>query len=368
MRIVHVITRADVGGAQTYVLELAALQHARGHRVQILAGHLGAMADAAVERGIPVSEAPSLRRDRGGFANVHALREIRASLAKMAPDVVHAHSSKAGALARVAARRLRLPTVYTAHGWPFQRGAPAPQRVLSRLGETFCGHVWGEVICVSEPEASLALSTRVVPRDRVHVVANGIADTTERRPTAGRSGEDLHLVMVARFAPPKDHLGVIAALAHLPRDGWTCTFVGDGRLRAAAEVAAAAAGFDDQVVFAGERDDVPELLAAADVGLLWSAYEGMPLALMEAMRAGLACVANSLPGTEAMLGGGAGVLLSKRSEALAEALSNLLGDRARVEHLAAAARRRYEKQFTLARNADEVQLVYERAIERVSRR
>ena len=360
MKVMHIVTKADVGGAQTYVLELATAQLGDGHEVVIVAGTLGAMADEARRRGITVMEESALRREVGGLSEFRAARRLRERITGFGPDIVHAHSSKAGVLARLAGRSARVPTVYTAHGWPFQAGAAVPQRIVSWLGETAMGHWWGHVICLTEAEATLAHRWGVVRRRRLHVVPNGLPDVPAavRAATASSS---VTIVMVARFAPPKAQRDVLQAVGLMPAGDWVVQFVGDGPEFEAVRNSPEAAAAGGRVQFLGHRDDIGEILAAADVGLLWSRYEGMPLALMEAMRAGLVCVANDLPGVHALLGADAGMILDFRPEVLADALAALIADSARRAELGAAARRRFEHEFSMDRHLTRVLAVYDAA-------
>ena len=349
VRILHVITRADVGGAQTHVLELAAAQLAAGDDVAIAAGSLGAMAAAAGARGIRVIELTHLVRSVSVLSDLRAIRHVRELLVAERPDVVHAHSSKAGLLVRLAARRARIPAVYTAHGWPFQRGARLPQRVASWTGELVAARWWGRVICLTEVERRRARRAGVVAADRVHVVANGLPDVDaglvhRHLPDA----PTVELAMVARFALPKDQPGVIRALASVADDPrWTMRFVGDGPLIDESRALVEHLGLTDRIEFLGDREDVPRLLGDADVCVLWSRYEGMPLALLEAMRAGAVCVSNDLPGSRALLGPDAGVIVPDEESALADVLRALVDDAGRRGELGRLARDRYVQMFTI---------------------
>jgi glycosyltransferase involved in cell wall biosynthesis len=369
VRILHVITRADVGGAQTHVLELATAQRAAGHDVAIAAGSLGAMAATATARGIRVIELTDLVRSVSVLSDVRAIGHVRDVLVAERPDVVHAHSSKAGLLVRLAARRARVPAVYTAHGWPFQRGARLPQRVASWTGELVAGRWWGRVICLTDAERRRARRARVAAAGRLHVVANGLPDVD-----AGlhhRHDADaaiVRIVMVARFALPKDQPGVIRALAAVADDPrWAMRFIGDGPLIDESRALVEGLGLSHRIELTGDRDDVPQLLAEADVCVLWSRYEGMPLALLEAMRAGLACVSNDLPGSRSLFGPDAGVIVPFDESALAETVRALVDDGRRRRDLGRRARDRFVDAFTIDAVSAATDEVYRLAINDVRR-
>ena len=360
MHVAHVITKLDVGGAQTHVVELAIGQVATGHRIEIVAGHGGPAAERAAAAGIPIRIVPELGASHGRFSQRAALAAVTRALGDIRPDLVHGHSSNGGLHARLAARRLGLPSVYTAHGWPFQKGAPWMQRIMSFAGEFVGGHVGDAVIVLTETERERALRARVVPRGRLWVVPNGISDV----PPDLRRGEPAGdrspvLVVVARFAPPKMQAQLVDALAGLTDLPWTLQFVGDGP-----DLAACRAKVDDvstlrgRVAFLGHRDDVAEILAASDVGILWSRYEGLPISVMEYMRAGLCCVASDLPGVRALFGEEpAGVVVPSDAD-LAHVLTELLTTPGHLDDLGRRARQRYESQYSIAALVAATEAVY----------
>jgi glycosyltransferase involved in cell wall biosynthesis len=349
VKVAHVVTKLDVGGAQTHVAELAIAQRSNGIDVRVIAGLDGPAADRARAAGINVAIVDQLGSAHGRLSQRAALNGVRRALAADVPDIVHSHSSHAGLVARLAARRDGYHSVYTAHGWPFQAGAAWKQRIASFVGEFVGGHVGDAVICLTEAEAERARRARVVPRTRIWVVPNGIADVPRslRRqgpvdPVAG-----LVMVMVARFAPPKLQQELLTTLEALDERAWTLRLVGDGPgLADCRSLVSTSAVLATRVELLGHRDDVPEILASSDVGLLWSRYEGLPISVMEQMRAGLACVASDLPGTRVLFGDEPAGVVAASSDDLLSVLVDLLKDSSRVEQLGAAARCRYELAYT----------------------
>jgi glycosyltransferase involved in cell wall biosynthesis len=349
--VAHVITKLDVGGAQTHVVELALGQRAAGYRVDIVTGVGGPAAARAAAAGVPVRLVPELGASYGRVSQRAALSGVTAALREIRPDIVHGHSSNGGLSARLAARRLRLPSVYTAHGWPFQRGAPWKQRAMSFAGEFVGGHIGDAVIVLTEAERDRAVRSHVVPSGRVFLVPNGLGDVPpELRRAARPAGGIPTLVMVARFAPPKLQAELLTAMAELSDRLWTLNFVGDGpQLGACRAFAERSPQLRDRVMFLGHRDDVADVLAASDIGLLWSRYEGLPISVIEYMRAGLCCVASDLPGTRTLFGPEppAGELAGSTGE-LAAVLRHVLSEPDEIDGLAERARRRYEDHYSAA--------------------
>jgi glycosyltransferase involved in cell wall biosynthesis len=158
------------------------------------------------------------------------------------------------------------------------------------------------------------------------------------------------LIAVGRLKAPKDFLTLVRALAALPDRAFEAQIVGDGpdREEVAAEIRRL--GLEGRVQLAGERSDVPELLAGSDVFVLSSRSEGLPVSVLEAMAAELPVVASDVGGlAELVVDGETGVLVAPGDPtALADALGRLLDDRELRQRLGAAGRARAEDSFDLA--------------------
>jgi glycosyltransferase involved in cell wall biosynthesis len=288
-----------------------------------------------------------------------ALREIRAVLMDLRPDLVAAHSSKAGILGRLAGRALRIPAVFTAHGWAFTPGIPPLKAAAYRQIERLVGPFASKIITVSEFDRQLALKARIAPEERLVTVHNGMPDIPAGlRAAPGRS--PVRLVMVARFEPQKDHATLLGALAGLRDEPWEMDLIGDGPLKGSMESLAATLGLGDRIRFLGQRIDVDQILAQAQVSLLVSNWEGFPLSILEAMRAGLPVVASSVGGIgESVLDEETGYLVPRHGEeVLRERIGRLLRSPALRVRLGANGRARYDQHFTLAHSVTKTLAVY----------
>ena len=157
-------------------------------------------------------------------------------------------------------------------------------------------------ICVAERERSAGLAARTCRAGDTVVIPNAV--DAGAVPPARHDGSPPRVITVGRLAAPKDPLTLVRALARLRGSPFTATIVGDGPDRAAVEAEIRAAGLDGVVELAGERDDVPGLLADADVFVLSSRSEGAPLSVLEAMAAGLPVVASAVGGVPEIVADG----------------------------------------------------------------
>lgn len=359
-RIAYLITNSEIGGAQAHV---ATLLEALGSRVEaiVLAGGDGPLLATAEALGARTIRLSLLDNALSPLRAIAALRELMKALRQADPDLIHAHSAKAGALGRIAGWLLGIPVVYTVHGFGFKPAAPRRQRIAARVAEWLLAPLTSRLICVAEAERELARSLPL-PARRIAVIHNGIAGVPER----AEPGAPMHrIVMVARFAAPKRPDLLIRAFAELAEigdealAGCELVIAGDGpqlpAMRALAERLA-----PGRVVFTGNVAAVPALLASAQAFVLASDHEGFPLSILEAMRAGLPVVATDLPGIREQLDDGrCGVLCAPASvPALAQALARLAGDAALRKSLGTAARERWALRYGVTAMADATESIY----------
>jgi glycosyltransferase involved in cell wall biosynthesis len=279
-----------------------------------------------------------------------ALRRLRRE--GFVPDVVHAHVYSAGLPALAVARRSGAPLVVSEHYTGFQRGQITG---TDRLTAEAAFRGADLVAPVSEE-----LAARLRPlagRTSMRVVPNPV-DTDLFHPAEGPRPEGPpRLLCVAWLDPKKGHRFLLEALAALGRDDVTLDLVGGGELRAELEAEAARLELSGRVRFLGPlaKEDVAELMRRADLFVLPSLHENLPVVLAEAMASGLPAVATRVGGVEEVLDPDAGVLVPPRDpEALAGAIRESL-ERSPPDAatLAARARERFGYE-ALGRTWDEI--------------
>ena len=297
-------------------------------------------------------------RDAASFRGlVAALRELR-------PDLVLAHTAKAGILGRAAAAALGIPAVFTPHGWAISdRISRCRGRIFTML-EKAAALATARIVNVCEFERRLALEHGIAPREKMAVVYNGLRDIPAHL-LAHPAEQPARLVMVARMAPPKDHTTLLQALAGLSEMNWTLDLIGDGPLAPAIRATAGALGLAARVRFHGFQSEIAAHLASAQALVLCSHFEAFPYAVLEAMRAGLPVVASCVGGIpEAVQDGVTGLLApAENPDALRACLARLIADPARRAQYGAAGRERFLARFTLDRMIGDTVRVYREAIE-----
>jgi len=367
VKIAYIVTRAEpIGGAQIHVRDMAEAMQRRGHAVIVLTGGEGHFTEDLRARNIETVILDHLIVPIRPWRDLRALRELRAALEAFGPDLVATHSAKAGVIGRMAARLLGVPVTVTTHGWSFTTGVPPFKAFVYRWIERVTGPFGADkTITVSEYDRQLALRAGVLSEARMVTVHNGIPDVPPAL-RADPSRTPPRLVMVARFGAQKDHPTLLRALAGLRDLPWQLDLVGEGPLLSQTRGLAASLGLEDRVRFLGQRKDVDRILADAQVGLLVTNWEGLPLSILEAMRANLPVVASDVGGvSESVTDGVTGYVVPKGDvDVLRERLRRLLSDPALRAGLGMRGRAEYETHFALERSVSKTLAVYESVLRR----
>jgi glycosyltransferase involved in cell wall biosynthesis len=365
-RILYLVTRAERGGAQTHVLDLACSMQP-DFEVSVATGEEGFLTEACRERAIPVYVLPHLQREVRPMADALAFGEIWQLIRKLRPDLLHLHTFKAGFLARLAGRILRIPSVYTIHAWLY--GTAAVSRFSSLLSgpcERLAARWCERIITVSRAGARILRGHRIGSFSKLVTIHNGLPDCSERARISPTKTPVI--TMVARFIEGKDHDLLLRAFAGIPK-GPRLRLIGDGPTRASVESLARELGIQEQVDFLGNRDDVASLLATSDVFVLASRSEMLPISILEAMRAGLPVIASDVGGVgEAIAHNENGFLVPSGSvNALAQALADLTNDYALRLRMGQAGRQRFADQFLSSSMQERTRAVYWEVLQSLGR-
>jgi glycosyltransferase involved in cell wall biosynthesis len=343
------VTLAEPGGAQTYVASLLPALAGR-FDVAVAAHGPGPVREAARAAGVRFVPLRHVRRAINPWRDVLGLVELVILLRRERPHILHASSSKAGVLGRLAAWLTGVPIrIFTVHGWAFS-ASHGPIAGLYRWTERLVKAVTTVTVCVAEGERAAGLAAGACEERTTVVIHNGVDPRAAIPRQRGDTGPP-RIVTVGRFKAPKDPLTLVRALASLGARSFEAVIVGDGPDRRAVEAEIERLGLVQAARLAGERDDVPELLAGADIFVLSSRSEGLPLSILEAMSAGLPVVASRVGGVpEVVLDGETGLLVPPGDpSSLAAAIERLLVDPDLRARLGTAGRARIEESFDLDR-------------------
>ena len=351
MHVLYVVTRGDViGGASMHVLQLAQAVKQAGHSVTVVFGGVdGKIVSMCREAGLETLVLPELIRSLHPWHDLRALFALRRLIKTIQPDLVHLHSSKAALLGRVAAWLCKVPAIVTVHGWPFVHPQSKVSKMFYFILERSMVALTSKFITVSKLDYSIAQQQLKVHQQQLELIHNGIEkDQSFEQVKSDTINAECNVICVARFDIPKDHRTLLLALQQIKHSPWRLKLVGSGPLLAEIKQLAGQLDMSEKIEFLGERSDVAELLTQADLFVLLSLWESLPISIIEAMRAGLPVIASDVGGiTELVDDGVSGrVVAPGNIAAAAEALCALITDPSMRHSMSTASKQKFEQQFT----------------------
>lgn len=383
LRVLHVITRLIVGGAQENTLLTAIGQRKLGMEVSLLAGPdpgpEGDLHDAARKGGIPLHILPRLVRPIRPLNDLIALYQIYRFMKRGAFDVVHTHSSKAGILGRIAARMAGVETVvHTLHGLVFHPYQAAWKNSLYIRLKRIAAPLCDAIIAVSQKTIDGALAAGIgTPGQYVKIFSGMELEpflAVSSRLTVAQARRRLSIPetapvvgKIARLFPLKGHDDFFEAAARIAAREPECRFllVGDGILRQELEEKARRLGIGNRTVFAGlvPPEDVPLYLQAMDVVVHTSLREGIARVIPQAGAAGKPVVTYELDGApEVVRGGACGFLVPPEDvEGIADRTLELLRDPALRQEMGSRGRVFAAEHYPVERMVEAINAVYRRA-------
>jgi len=346
MKIVHIITRLIIGGAQENTLISCHGQHEMGHDVTLITGPAigpeGSLLDKARDQGYRVIVLDQMRRaihpirDFSTYRNlIHLLRDLR-------PDIVHTHSSKAGIIGRWAARRAKIPAVvHTIHGLAFTASTNPAINWSYKTLEKQAAPLTTRIVCVADAMRDQSLAAGIGRSEQYVTIYSGMETAPFLNPPVPREQvrssfglTDNHIVVgtIARLFDLKGHNDLLQIAPELCRQFPNLRFlwVGDGSLRWRFEAEMNRMKLRDHFILTGmvPPQRVPELTAAMDILVHPSRREGLARALPQAGLAGIPAIAYDIDGNrEGVRGGVTGIVLPPFDVAkLSQAISSLARD------------------------------------------
>ncbi|MCL1819529.1 MAG: polysaccharide pyruvyl transferase CsaB [Oscillospiraceae bacterium] len=369
MRVIHLISGGDVGGAKTHVLTLLKGLSARMN-ITLVCFLDGPFASEARAMGIDTR----IISGNGVFGDLRAL-EVLIKNGKY--NIVHSHGSRGNAFSALLKPRLGLPAVTTIHsdyrldylGSPVRA---ATYGTLNRWALTKMDYYTG----VSDP-ISETLIKRGFPAERMFTIYNGIdfesvsPDRNVSREKLGFSPSDVIVGIAARFDPVKNVGELIAAFAKVADDcpNMKLALAGDGRLCDTLKKQAANHGLSERVIFLGWQEDMRAFYSAIDINALTSRSETFPYALTEGARSGIATVASNVGGIPKLIDHGVNGFLYKsgKADALAVCLKNFYDSTELRTSLGARLNAKARKNFSIKNTVDTQEKIYEDILARSAR-
>ncbi len=346
MKILYIITQADGGGAQKYVLTLA--KHFKGI---IAAGEEAEeLFVQAAKHSITTYRLKHLKRNINLFSDIVALFEIRGLIKAYNPDIVHLNSSKAGFLGSLATIFLKTKVVFTAHGFIFNEPMPFWKKNLYLAFEKNDSDFRDFIITVSDADKKSALDAGLIDPKKIKTIHNGIEKINflshnQARKELGLPEDKKIWVTIANDYESK---GLNIFESFKPASGTMIAVIGNTPKRQSSE----------EIKFLGPKEDASKYLKAFDGMIVPSKKEGFPYVVLESLEAGLPVIASAVGGIPEALGD-AGILIEKMDgKSLAEKIEKEFLNENKAKELSQKALER-SKLFTEEKMLSETKKVYE---------
>ena len=378
-RVLHIITRLILGGAQeNTLLTCRGLHESPDFDCRLVTGPAigpeGELLGEAERLGLQVTVLPQLRRAIHPWRDGSSLRALRRILRELKPQIVHTHSSKAGILGRYAAHAERVPIVlHTIHGLPFHPYETWWRNALYKRLERMTARWTHRILSVADAMTDQAVAAGVAPREKFATVYSGMeteaflnADQhrASMRAKLGFGRGDFVIGKIARLFELKGHEYVLAAAPRIleAHPNVRFLFVGDGILRRKLETQAERLGVRDRLVFAGlvPASEVAAHIAAMDALVHASLREGLARVLPQALLAGKPVVSFDVDGArEVVIDGETGRLVPPQSvDGLVAALLGLIGHPGEAAAMAARGRDLCRERFPWRKMVEELTALY----------
>jgi len=354
IRILQVLASGAVGGGTTHLLSLVGGLDPDRFELHVACSDDGPLLADLARFGVKTHAVAMTRK-----LNPLAIAQLAAIIWRERIDQVHFHGTRAGLAAAPAAALTMRPRIYTVHGWSFHPRGSALLEGMARWLERMIAQTSQQVICVGDSDRSLGLRLGILDDARSRVIHNGVLteafmprpeDRTLARSELGIPEDAVLVSLFGRLTEQKGQKTFLEAVSRLLGHPAQFMLVGDGEDRDRLERMAADLGLTDRVRFMGFRSDVPKLLAATDVVVLPSLWEGLPICLLEAMAAGRPVIASAVDGSvEVVVPGQTGLLVPpEHPQALAEAIAFLIAHPQVRERFGLRGQERVRQRFSLS--------------------
>ncbi|MFH1864618.1 MAG: glycosyltransferase [Candidatus Eisenbacteria bacterium] len=379
-RVLHLITRLIVGGAQENTIASVERVDPTRYDSQLWTGPQtgpeGSLMSDARSRGIVVRVLPNMVREISPLKDILMLMQLTRLLRRERFDIVHTHCSKAGILGRVAARFAGVPHItHTHHGWSFHDRMHPVLKRLFVAAERSLGPWTHPMISVSDKTTEVGLEAGIGSRSDYRLIRSGIP-LRRYHPDGGRGrvvrremgipADHVVVCSVGRLTPQKNPMDFVKLAATLldGHENLTFLYVGDGPMRASVEEAAEAACVGDRLRLLGVRDDVPDLLRASDVFVLTSLWEGLPRVVLQALASGVPVLAYDTAGiAEVVVEGKNGHLVPRGSvEEMASRLTDLVEDAGRRAAMSRSAAEEFDRAFSESQMILDLENLYDEMV------
>ena len=370
-KILFLITKSEIGGAQKYVLDLADGAKRAGFDVAIASQQNSHLYETLLKHNIRFIEVRHLQRDIDPILELQLAWELYKIIKKEKPDILHLNSSKVGALGALIGKLAGAPKIiFTAHGWAFNDPRPPLQLKVITFISRFAARFQDKIICVSKYDRRKALEFKIAPAEKIITIHNGInakkielIARDEAREKLKLDKKDFVIGTIANFYKTKalDTIVLSAISAVHENSNIKFILIGDGPEMGKIEALIQKYKLDEYFILPGMIKNASNYLKAFDIFVMPSKKEGLPYALLEAMAAKVLCVVSAVGGMPEIISNEQnGILIRDMTPGkLQETITKLAENKLKMKEMAKAGQQTVLEEFSLKRMVEETLDVYE---------
>lgn len=366
-KIAQVITQSEMGGAQKHVILLAKEFIARGYEVDVIAGGDGELKKATEEVGAAYINDPYMVREISLDTDVKNVEYLKKLFSDKKYDIVQCHSSKAGLVARIAAKMAHVPKIiYTAHGFVFNEPMSEIKKIIYIICEFIGARCGDKIIAVSKKDYDCALKYKIANSKKAVFIPNAIKDIDKSllKPKKqmlqelGIDNDDFVIGNVSNFYDTKGHKYLMDALIKLSDEGYKFNAVFAGEGKNLEDMKEKCKNYDN-IKFLGYRTDNYDVMNCLDLFALPSVKEGMPYVILEAMNLGKTVLCTKVGALPDIISDGVnGYLVEPQSsEELYEKIKSILSNPDAVK-VGAKGEEYVKEHFSFKKFADSIESIY----------
>lgn len=377
MKLCHVITKPELGGAQLSTLNILSRLPKAKYDISVITCAKGLLrSDFESLKDAKCYFLSSLHRPINPLLDICAFIQIYFIFRRNKYAIVHTHSSKAGIIGRLVAWFTHVPIIiHTVHGWSFNDYQSPIKRNIFVFLERITARFTTKIICVCKKDIEIALKYRIAKEDKFTLIKYGIpvsefrrssTDFEKKRRELGILNNDPVVGMISCLKPQKSPLDFIKASIKIYENEPRVNFllVGDGVLRAKCEKVLARAPLNGRFIFAGWRRDISKILDVMDMVILTSKWEGMPISIIEALCKGCPVIATGVGGTPELIKDGVTGYITQPGfyEEVAEKALKILKDPHFFNKMKIEASSSVDDSFSIDRMVKEIESLYENLV------
>ena len=348
--ILYIVTKSDLGGIQKYLLEIAR-NLPEDINAHFLMGSSGYLSEELIKTGVRNENIHFISMTNNIFdvaqhinSNFKTLQLIK----KIKPDIIHCNATTGAIVGAICGFLTHTKTIYTVHGWPFTDGISKNKQKFYKVLEFLICSVFKKIICVSEYDRQIGIKVLPMYKNKMITIHNGIADIPDEFKKKEFSKDKLKIVMISRFCPQKDPYTLINAVNQLNKEGLNVELdlFGYGE-----ELDRVLSTIEDtncsNIHYKGEISDVTPILKDYDVSALISNWEGLPIGIIEAMRAGLPILVSDVGGNSECVNGNGYLVKRQDINDCKEKIKRLISLENDLKMSGQKSKKLYEEEFTV---------------------